>query len=171
MTQQQNGVTVRPLRIENEAERAFVIALFERSTSAGFPAWYTLPVLAARQREVAAEVFERLAARPEDESRPIGEVVLIAETAAGEAVGFVWMKTAIDYFTRQPVGHVEDIATAPGHEGRGVASALMAAVEEWARGRGLAALTLNVWTENTRARALYERQGFAEEMVRMKKFL
>ncbi|MDI3283724.1 GNAT family N-acetyltransferase [Polyangium sp. 15x6] len=171
MAQPMADVTIRPLRIENQAERGLVLALFERSTSVGFPAWYTLEELAFRQRETAAALLERQALSETPLQTIPGEVVLIAETAAGEAIGFVWVRTAVDPFTQQPVGHVEDLATVPGHEGKGVGGALMAAAEDWARDRGLSALTLHVWPANTRARALYVRQGFGEEMIRMRKVL
>ena len=45
-------------------------------------------------------------------------------------------------------------------------SALLAASEEWARSRGARRLTLNVFESNRRARALYERRGFAPESLR-----
>ena len=59
----------------------------------------------------------------------------------------------------------------PGAEGRGVARALLAASEEWASGRGYRLLTLNVFEENRRARALYEKAGYAPEMTKFIKEL
>ena len=44
--------------------------------------------------------------------------------------------------------------------GQGVGSALLAACEEWARGRGLEYLELNVLEANEAARRLYERTGY-----------
>ncbi|HEX4496693.1 MAG TPA: GNAT family N-acetyltransferase, partial [Thermoanaerobaculia bacterium] len=43
--------------------------------------------------------------------------------------------------------------------------------EAWAVGRGYRLLTLNVFEENRRARALYERNGFGVDMLRLIKEL
>jgi GNAT superfamily N-acetyltransferase len=53
--------------------------------------------------------------------------------------------------------------------GRGIGTALMAAAEDWARGRGLTVLELDVATPNEGGRRLYERLGYvrvAETMVK-----
>ncbi len=63
------------------------------------------------------------------------------------------------------------MVVAPGGEGRGAGRALMAAAEEWARGRGYRLLTLNAFSRNTRARRLYERLGYGEDMVKYVKEL
>jgi RimJ/RimL family protein N-acetyltransferase len=47
--------------------------------------------------------------------------------------------------------------------GRGVGSALVAAAIEWARGRGLHKLSLEVFPHNEAAIALYRKFGFVEE--------
>lgn len=44
--------------------------------------------------------------------------------------------------------------------GRGVAAALIAAVEDAARARGAQTLWLGVWERNTRAQAFYRKHGF-----------
>ena len=59
----------------------------------------------------------------------------------------------------------------PDARGRGVGETLLAAAEQWARGLGYSLLTLNVFIENTRARALYERAGFGAETIRYVKAL
>ena len=76
-----------------------------------------------------------------------------------------------DYYTRDEAGHIADIIVAPEARGRGVGEILLAAAEQWARGRGYLLLTLNVFIENTRARALYERTGFGAETIRYVKAL
>ena len=73
-----------------------------------------------------------------------------------------------DYYTRGEAGHIADIIVAPEARGRGVGETLLAAAEQWARGRGYSLLTLNVFIENTRARALYERAGFGAEIGRVR---
>jgi ribosomal protein S18 acetylase RimI-like enzyme len=157
--------SVRPLDPHDPDDRRFAVGLFQHVPMAGYPTWYAPEQLAAREREVAEGVLGRLGVGSTDET------VLVAITPAGQRAGIVWVTTISDHFTRLPSGHVEDVATAPGYEGQGVGGALMAAAESWARARGYAALTLNVWPANARARALYARLGFADEIVRMKKLL
>jgi len=55
---------------------------------------------------------------------------------------------------------VEDIAVAVAHRRRGVASTLLHAAEDWARGRGLPGLMLETQNNNVAACRLYERHGF-----------
>ena len=56
---------------------------------------------------------------------------------------------------------VDGIAVARHARGQGVGRALLAALYGEARGRGYAAIRLEVVDTNSRARALYEREGFA----------
>jgi ribosomal protein S18 acetylase RimI-like enzyme len=58
--------------------------------------------------------------------------------------------------------YVASLAVAPAARGRGVGSALMAAVEAEARCRGAARLALDVSRANAGGRAFYARLGFAE---------
>lgn len=48
------------------------------------------------------------------------------------------------------------------HHGHGIASRLMAAVDEAARARGAQTLWLGVWEKNHRARAYYRKAGFID---------
>lgn len=49
---------------------------------------------------------------------------------------------------------METMAVDARHEGCGVAKALLAACEQWALRRGDRFVTLNVWSQNTRARSV-----------------
>ena len=102
---------------------------------------------------------------------PESSAVFVAESADGMPLGFVHLETTYDYFTREAHGHVSDIIVARAGEGRGVGRALMLAGETWARRQGFRMLTLNVFTTNGRARALYKRLGFGEDTVRYVKAL
>ncbi len=62
--------------------------------------------------------------------------------------------------------HVNTIGTLPGHEGRGVATALMDDAWADARQRGVARATLEVAVSNERAQALYARYGFRPVGIR-----
>jgi GNAT superfamily N-acetyltransferase len=77
----------------------------------------------------------------------------------------------VDFFTERPHGHISVIAVARSAEGRGVGRALMAWADGWAAALGYDHLTLNLFPANTRARALYEREGYALDMMSMRKDL
>ena len=64
--------------------------------------------------------------------------------------------------------HVNTIGTLPGHEGRGVATALLGDGLEDSRSRLIKRATLEVAVSNTRAQALYFRFGFKPVGVRRK---
>ena len=81
--------------------------------------------------------------------------ILVAELSpGGERAGYVFATTKHDYFTLAPHAHVEVLAVEAGAERRGVARALMEAIERWARRRGYTWVTLDVFDWNSRARAL-----------------
>jgi GNAT superfamily N-acetyltransferase len=56
-------------------------------------------------------------------------------------------------------------------EGQGVGSALLRAAEDWGRDRGFSKLTLAVFSDNRRAKAVYERQGWQPELETWYKLL
>lgn len=58
---------------------------------------------------------------------------------------------------------IDNLAVAPSAQRKGVASALLEAVETYASERKIERLTLRVLSVNTAARALYERHGYQTE--------
>jgi len=62
--------------------------------------------------------------------------------------------------------HLLNVTVAPEHQGRGLARRLMQALREHAQADGAECLWLEVRPSNTRARALYERLGYAQVGVR-----
>jgi RimJ/RimL family protein N-acetyltransferase len=64
--------------------------------------------------------------------------------------------------------HVADVGlmVAAGHRRRGIGTALLASVEDWAREVGVRKLELHVFPHNGPAIALYERVGYRREGVR-----
>jgi ribosomal protein S18 acetylase RimI-like enzyme len=115
-----------------------------------------------RESEVVAEAL----ARESPES-----AVFVAEDAGGRRLGFIHLVTAADYFTLENHGHVSALAVAPEGEGCGVGRALMLAGEGWARSRGYAVLSLNVFSVNRRARRFYELLGYEEDTLKYVKEL
>jgi ribosomal protein S18 acetylase RimI-like enzyme len=130
------------------------------SRMAGFelPPWRTADEVIAADRQ--AMVNAVMAADPDAE-------VFIAERD-GVTAGCLHMVVAADFFGRRHA-HISVIATSADAEGSGVGRALMAFAEDWARGRQLPLITLNVFARNARARRLYERAGFDVEFLKYAK--
>jgi len=152
--------SIRPAAADDEA---FLIASTRRLADFPLPAWRTADDIAQADRGILRAA---LCGTLE------GAVILVAELArGGERAGYVFATTQHDYFTREPHAHVEVLVVEPAAEGRGVARALMAAIEQWARDRGIGVITLNVFDRNTRARDLYDRLGYARETIHYRKAL
>ncbi len=144
---------IRPARPEDES---FLLALNQRLAAFPVPAWRTRAQIADADREI---LLEALRTGRQDAA------ILLAEAASGDRVGYAFATTRTDYFLKTPQAHVEILAVEERAEGQGVARALMQAIEEWARGCGCGAVTLNVFDTNYRARGLYEHLGFQPETV------
>ena len=66
---------------------------------------------------------------------------------------------------------VEELSVTERFRRKGVAKALMAAAEEWARSRGVQHMQLSVWEKNTVAIALYESLDYKPKLIRYYKDL
>jgi ribosomal protein S18 acetylase RimI-like enzyme len=78
------------------------------------------------------------------------------EQPAGLANCFLGFST----FRAKPLINIHDIAVHPDFRGKGIGQALLAAVEEHARGLGCCKVTLEVRSDNERAMVSYRRAGF-----------
>lgn len=91
-------------------------------------------------------------------------LVLVARE--GETViGFAEAAIRRDYVNgcdTSPVAFVEGIYVVPGQRRRGVARAMIAAVEDWARQRGLSELASDALLDNAQSHAMHEALGFGE---------
>ena len=92
-------------------------------------------------------------------------LLLVAEFEPMSAQGVVLVTSRIDYFTQQQIAHIEVLAVAVEAERQGIAAALMASAEEWARSRGVTRIGLSVWESNARARRFYDLNGYRAETV------
>lgn len=145
------------IRAASAADKDFIISLVPRLAEFGPPPWRD----AAQMNAVDAEV---LAGRLDQ--RPPGTAVFVAEDEAGVRLGFIHLQTDTDYYTREEHGHVGDIVVTPEGEGRGVGRALLEKGEEWARAQGFRWLALHVFAQNRRAREVYRRLGYGEDMLK-----
>ena len=92
--------------------------------------------------------------------------VHVAEASSERIAGFAMVSLRPELLSAAPSSHLEAIAVAPGFERLGIGASLLRAVEDEAKRRGAETMTLHVFSANTRARALYEREGFDGELMR-----
>jgi ribosomal protein S18 acetylase RimI-like enzyme len=151
------------IRNAKAEDMEFIVSLVSRLTD-GFelPSWREPTQL----NTVDAEVLTRVLL-----TNPPEATILVAEDETGVSLGFIHLNVSTDYYDPEKHGHISDIIVAPHAEGRGAGKALMAAAEEWARGKGFKSLTLNVFANNTRARNLYEKIGYGEDAIKYRKEL
>jgi ribosomal protein S18 acetylase RimI-like enzyme len=153
----ETSLTIRPA---GAADRAFILGLAERFVAFDLPPWRDHDETAAG---VCRDIERHLGDRPETSH------FFVAETGDGARAGFLHVQSTIDFFTGAPNCHVSDLAVAPGLDGHGIGSRLLAFAEAFAKGRGCRFVTLSVFPANARARALYERHGYGIELLRMAK--
>ncbi len=139
------------------ADRDFVIQTAQRFAAFGPPAWRSAEEVVSGEARYLADFFD---------GRVKGPLLLIALADQDTRVGFALVEPAVDYFTGQAHAHLGMLAVTEEAEGSGAAVALLRAAEKRARAQGFARMTLNVFEGNGRARRLYEREGFAVEIVR-----
>ena len=148
------------IRAAVDEDRAFMFALAPRMADVADLSWHQARDLAAFQQRFMTAAF----ARPKDET-----VTLIAEDEHGNRLGFVHAESSTDSVTQEPCGYVSLLAIAEEAEGRGIARRLMQGVEDWAREKGFRLLGLDVFANNRRARAFYEKLGYQEDSLRLTK--
>ncbi|MGB5571203.1 MAG: GNAT family N-acetyltransferase, partial [Sedimenticolaceae bacterium] len=85
---------------------------------------------------------------------------LLAEHG-GRAVGFASCFLGYSTFQARPLLNIHDIAVLAEWRGQSIAQRLLQAIGELARRLGCCRITLEVRTDNPRARQLYERAGFS----------
>jgi len=134
--------------------------LIPRLVAFGPPPWRDPKGMTETDLEVISRALQAEGSNP---------IVYVAEGKAGDLAGFIHLHSATDYYRRRDHGHVADIVVAEAYEGQGVATALLAQAEEWARGQGFDWLTISVFEANGRAARLYERLGFGRDIARLVK--
>lgn len=148
------------IRLVDAGDDDYVLSLVDRFVDFDLPRW-------RRKGETAAGIRRDLTRHLREQ--PAGSYLFVAEDDDGERVGFLHLQVVVDFFLGGNNCHISDLAVTPGHEGKGVGSALIAYAERWAREHHCRHVTLAVFPGNTRARALYERHGFGDELIRMAK--
>lgn len=123
-----------------------------------------------RQDAAALPAVCRVPDPPGYTDAELGEIVandrclLLVAEATGRVVGFVEASVRDPEESYEAPGSwcaVHHLAVCAARRRRGIGTALLRAVEAWARRRGLPLVRLEVFEHNAGARALYERLGYA----------
>ena len=147
-------ITIRPATPD---DCAVILALVPRLVAFGPPPWRDPAAMIATDQRV----LDALLRNP-----PAGTVFFVAQDDTGQVLGFIHLQPGHDYYQAAPHGHISDVIIAPHAEGRGVARALIAQGEAWAQAQGYGWLTLNVFSQNQRARDLYAKLGYGADIVK-----
>lgn len=111
-----------------------------------------LTALAALEKVCFSEPWSAQSLREELDNP--AALFLVAKRETGEVLGYVGCQTVLDE------GYITNVAADPAARRQGVGRALVAALLEHARVRGLSFVTLEVRVSNAPAIALYEQAGF-----------
>ena len=100
------------------------------------------------------------------ETADANDCVFIADDETGKPLGFIRIVMHEDYYNGEQHAHVNDIVVIANAEGKGVGKLLLAKADAWAKDKQARWITLNVFDENIRARAVYEKAGYKIEWVK-----
>ena len=142
------------IRAAVESDALAILALADRLAAFG-PTTREAIEIAQRERRALAEALSQ----PSDSSS-----LLVAEQSPLGLIGVIHLDTRRDYFTDQAHGYVAILAVAREAEGQGIGRALLEAAERWARAKGFTKVTLAVFTDNRRAKDVYQRLGWRPEL-------
>jgi GNAT superfamily N-acetyltransferase len=148
------------VRAARAKDRAFLEAVAPRLTIGRAP-WIDAEAMRATMRGFLLHDLEHMG--PD-------VAVFIAEGPDGEPAGAAAIERNT-HFTGVPQAYLGELLVAEEAEGRGAATALLAAAEAWARERGARLLALETGTRNARARAFYACHGYDEESIKLVKVL
>jgi len=91
--------------------------------------------------------------------------------ASSSPIACLWVGNAIDQVQGNRHAHIFVLYVAPEHRRRGIGTALMQYVENWAMQRGDRQIGLQVFQSNQPALNLYHRLGYQTQSLWMIKFL
>ena len=99
------------------------------------------------------------------------EAELFLAASDDEIVGLVTIRIAdmpdAPMFLPDRRACIEDLVVSSASRGQGIGKRLLAHVSEWARGRQLQSIDINVWSENKMGVAFYQSHGFQPRCQKM----
>lgn len=150
------------IRLATIGDQDFIVSLIPRLTEFGPPIWRDVERMTQYDSQIIIDSLQH----PSDDN-----AIFIAEDEGKISLGLINLFLGNDYYNKEKHGHVSDLIVAHGAEGKGVGLKLLEHGEAWARSKGFRWLTLGVFAQNQRARELYQRLGFGEDIVKYVKVL
>jgi len=144
---------IRKARPDDEQQ---IVALLPRLASFDVPDHRVPEDLWHGDRELIAEWKQ---GKRED----VEVVVAVADDAV---VGVAVVRSRKELLSSDPSLHLEVLAINESKEGLGIGSALLREIDGIAQAKGASGISLHVFSDNTRAFALYKRHGYLDEIVR-----
>jgi len=109
-------------------------------------------------RPLAPEVSQSLVAELAKRPHAFSVLAYLDDTAVGLVNCFEGFST----FTCRPLVNIHDIVVMKAYRGRGISQTMLNKVEEIARAKGCCKLTLEVLSNNSAAKAAYQKFGFSD---------
>jgi len=154
-----SNIQIRPASID---DKEFILSLLPRLVEFGPPAWRNGNQMTVIDQQVLSDKLSN--------PQP-GTAIFIAQDSSGLPLGFIDLQTGTDYYNHEAHGHIANIIIAREGEGRGIGRLLLEKAEAWARSQGYGWLTLSVFIQNLRAREVYKRLGYGEDIMKYVKEL
>ena len=96
-------------------------------------------------------------------------IVMVAEINARLiGSGYAQIREAKSYLIHESYAYLGFMYTHPGYRGKGVNKAIVEALKDWSKSKGLTEIRLTVYKDNTKAIKAYEKAGFREHIVEMR---
>lgn len=149
----------RPARLEEKEE---ILSLFPELADFELPTQRIARHLWSGDAEMLCTVLE------EKSTVTFADV---AVDSGGRIIGVIMVTLREELLSHAPSAHLETIIVAPQARGRGLGSRLLERAEQRVIELGAQSLTLHVFANNLRARALYKKHGYEEELFRCIKWL
>ena len=99
------------------------------------------------------------------------KTILLVADVDGDVAGLALTTLRPELLSEEPSAHLEALAVSEKARGLGLGRKLLQASNESAKEKGAETMTLHVFARNTRARGLYESEGFDGELMRYIKVL
>ncbi len=146
------------LRVGSPVDRATLVKFMQRNYA---------ELDAGQPRHHVAATVDRYLSR----DTPLWWVEVAQDEDAGLPVGCIWLGQATDQRRGMVHPYVLLLYVDPNHRRRGIATALLDIAHRWAKTEGDRQISLQVFSDNPAAQALYRKLGYEPEAILMKKFL